>query len=647
LLFTATVYKRNFRPKAQELFTRQNTSGRLKPSVPFKHSINDDRGSAISTDRERHTTPNTVDDGSTNDALSIHPESSSANLTVPEVHLTELDQLQLANRSQYVDVAFFKACHENDLGMVELMINQSVDVNQPSPEPFLKSGPRAMHIAASRGNIKLAKILLRVGARIDDTYSGAWTPLLYAAYNDHAEMVSFLLENGAVPGSKTEHGYQPIHFACRNDRQHVIKSLIRVGSSVIDVANDGFQPIHEAVWFGASIDVLKLLLENGADIEAVVQAPSEQAGITPLGLAYFNSQGETIRDLVSLGAKPNFDCLWERSPLIAALRPSTTAHPKILHAGGADMSHVDPLSNSPFIHDFIQYVDGSQRKGVSTLFTFWGLNLQARDSSGRQALHIAARRCPAKGLINFLLDAGADINATDNYDCSAIHLATQNFDLPAIRILLQRGASVNTIDQGGNSALHLTAELSNLPATRLLLKHGATVGVRNNDGMQPLHLAARARTGSRILDILDTLLEKGADVNAIDNTGSSPLHLATIHADTCNVRFLLLRGANVHTKDIRGKQALHHAAQSTEKRDILSLLLENGADVNALDDGGKSALFYAVKTGSIPLVEILLHYGASTISIWENNPHRILDVNGCADCYKIRRLLNARGFLEN
>jgi ankyrin repeat protein len=100
----------------------------------------------------------------------------------------------------------------------------------------------------------------------------------------------------------------------------------------------------------------------------------------------------------------------------------------------------------------------------------------------------------------------------------ALHWAAENGLTDVATLLIEQGADVDETDHFGNTALHLALAYPDLMA--LLLENGANVNARNAMGNTPLHLAVKDRGA------VETLLAAGADVNARNGLGKTPLNYA-------------------------------------------------------------------------------------------------------------------------
>ena len=200
--------------------------------------------------------------------------------------------------------------------------------------------------------------------------------------------------------------------------------------------------------------------------------------------------------------------------------------------------------------------------------------------------------------------------------------AIQKKDLPAIKRLITEGANVNAKASNGLPALTAACSFGLEEVVQVLLANGADVNAKANNGSTALAMACFF--GYK--DIVRTLLAKGADVNAKDYDGITALMTASIRSPTgmiyrgltkggnindfnenasVIVQMLLAKGADVNAKDYDGITALMLASDQGIK-EYVQVLLANGADVNARDNEGKTALAHA----SREVIELLRKAGA-------------------------------------
>ena len=109
-------------------------------------------------------------------------------------------------------------------------------------------------------------------------------------------------------------------------------------------------------------------------------------------------------------------------------------------------------------------------------------------------------------------------------------------------------------------------------------------------------------------DGLRHLLENGADANYADPRSGTTLLMTAQHPVL--IRLLLQHGADPLALDRKGATALHYAVAGSRALEIITLLVNSGANVNACDDSGFSVLMRAVMNDKPELVGLMIHLGA-------------------------------------
>ncbi len=214
-----------------------------------------------------------------------------------------------------------------------------------------------------------------------------------------------------------------------------------------------------------------------------------------------------------------------------------------------------------------------------------------------------------------LIAAGANVNDTSPSRTTALMAAVH--DDAKVRLLLDAGANPNVENRAGHTALQLAANYSGAGASaRLLIERGA-------EQDRPIRSLSSARVAAFSFAVVrgDTMLaqfmlDRGADVNGPTNAGHSPLMAATYHADGDAARWLLRRGA---LPDDRPRPPERLAmtplmiAAVDGCTDVVSALIDAGANVNMRDHNGLTALHHAAGApdrGHTLIVDALLAAGA-------------------------------------
>lgn len=262
---------------------------------------------------------------------------------------------------------------------------------------------------------------------------------------------------------------------------------------------------------------------------------------------------------------------------------------------------------------------------------------RAADSSGSTTLMHAAY-AGTVDIMRALLEAGADVNASNGRKATALHWAVP--DAEKMRLLLAHGARVDAETVEKRTPLYVAATLpEGVPAARLLLQAGANVEAASVLGTTPLFPAAttsvemtrllldhganpnaRARTDAtpilftRGAEVVRLLLERGADARARSKTGDSSLMEAAIRGDVAAAMLLLDHGAEVNAVDHRGYTPLLLAAQyDGDSPELVRLLLDRGAQIDAVAEG-ETALSLAARRGDTPVTRLLREAGAARVT---------------------------------
>lgn len=298
---------------------------------------------------------------------------------------------------------------------------------------------------------------------------------------------------------------------------------------------------------------------------------------------------------------------WMRTPLMQAVRRGNADEVRALLAAGADSNIPEWHNNTPLMHACQHvYTD------IVRMLLAAGADVNARDDEGWTALMgvCVSRNNPTTEIAEMLLAAGADITPADTqYGHTALVYAAKSSKAEHVALLLKAGADA-TAHTGLKfcEATVLTSAVqckATPEVLRLLIAAGADVnkGVRDRAYIDtPLGEAIWTRD----TDSVRTLLEAGANANP---PGDSYLSLATARGDARVLQMLLEAGADVNAVDGNGDTALLHAARA-KNPESLQILLAAGAQVNLTNKKGETALMRAAFVGNVPHVAALLAAGA-------------------------------------
>uniref|UniRef100_A0A8B9P6V7 Neurogenic locus notch homolog protein 1 n=1 Tax=Apteryx owenii TaxID=8824 RepID=A0A8B9P6V7_APTOW len=197
--------------------------------------------------------------------------------------------------------------------------------------------------------------------------------------------------------------------------------------------------------------------------------------------------------------------------------------------------------------------------------------------------------------------------------CSGGGLETGNSeeedDAPAvISDFIYQGASLhNQTDRTGETALHLAARYSRSDAAKRLLEASADANIQDNMGRTPLHAAVSA-DAQGVFQIL--IRNRATDLDARMHDGTTPLILAARLAVEGMLEDLINCHADVNAVDDLGKSALHWAA-AVNNVEAAVVLLKNGANKDMQNNKEETPLFLAAREGSYETAKILLDHFAN------------------------------------
>jgi len=225
-------------------------------------------------------------------------------------------------------------------------------------------------------------------------------------------------------------------------------------------------------------------------------------------------------------------------------------------------------------------------------------------------------------VVKYLIEHGADVNAKDNDDETALMEAADNGHLPVVQYLVEHGADVNAKDDTNWTPLTWAARNGHLSVVQYLIKHDTDVNTANNFGETTLMGAAF----NGHLTIVRYLIEHGADVNAKTNNGKTALTWA-IHKNHHNIVALIELCQQPGFEEFRADPSKFMEEQQLSKKplpqqriflwsiilnhyDVFATLLIKKISPNTCDRHKMTALMYAVIAGNKYMVQILVNNGA-------------------------------------
>jgi ankyrin repeat protein len=212
---------------------------------------------------------------------------------------------------------------------------------------------------------------------------------------------------------------------------------------------------------------------------------------------------------------------------------------------------------------------------ILQLFLQKGMDVKEIDKEGKTPLHAAAGG-KSGGAIDLLLANGADIEAVDGteYKRTPLNLAAESANAEAMKALIDRGADVSD----RKILLATINRFQSQPAKKEMIELLLGKGAKIPSGL----LYSAMSYGS--IDLAKLLIDRGADVNEFDDYDNTTLLMRIVQPNT--------------------------GISPSLKPALVKLFLSKGADVNARNKNGQTALSIADKSSTPEIIELLKQHGA-------------------------------------
>jgi uncharacterized protein len=438
------------------------------------------------------------------------------------------------------------AAQKGDSALVRTLVSQNADINSSQAD-----GSTALHWIVRNDDLATADVLIHAGARVLAANRKGITPLDLACINGSAAMIRKLLDAGADPNAAHPDGQTPLMTAARTGNPDALRVLLEKGAAVNAKDNIAGQT---ALMFAVTenhLDAVRVLIDHGADVNAkttVIETPPATTGnlqgigraqnrekpvpqgaMTPLLCAARDGRTEIARMLLAAGANFNQSEANGESPLLVAINNGQIEVAQVLLEKGADPNAIDGFGRAP-LWSAVDY-----------------RNLDAAEGSGTNGVD----RGPVLPLIRALLDRGANPNVQTKVEA------------PSRRWMMPFGAR-QWINPAGQTPFVRAALAGDVAVMRLLLEHHADPKIATLAGVTALMSAAgvgwvprQTYTESKesILAAVRLCIENGADVNAANAKGFTALHGAAYRGLDDVVQLLVQKGARIDARDSEGRTA--------------------------------------------------------------------------------------------
>ena len=301
-----------------------------------------------------------------------------------------------------------------------------------------RDGKPAFLLAAGRGNLFAVRQFIEVGVSVDIRDWDGRTALHICAYHGHSSVAQLLIDKGAQVSITDKNGFSPLRDAIvsRNSTDSMVRLLLHSGANTSAGHHGWGTALHTAAFYGTT-SVAKILLGHGVDGSRI-----DQSGCTALHVATHRECAAIVRLLLGEGLAVDARDFSGETPLHFAARSGAAETVAALLQSGANVRATDDNGDTP-LHFAIKF-RGAQTTDdhIVRLGEFMPDNLRRvhRNAAALAVDRLSGQRMNGidlaslsipwydglnrnDSIIEQLLDAGADISATNNRNCSPLFFA--------------------------------------------------------------------------------------------------------------------------------------------------------------------------------------------------------------------------------
>ena len=451
-----------------------------------------------------------------------------------------------------------------------------------------------LYAAVRAGQGEVAKLLIEAGANVSPLNSGTFRALSdLAAKYGLFDVLQLLEKLDVIEDFRLKNGDTILTSAVRRMDFELVSHLLRNGVNVNTKNEDGNSALHLLFRKQTSMEMFKLLLSFGADINAL-----NNRFESPLLCAIDCEEEKIISLLLELDCVVNTEAPLGESPLSLAVIKGQHKLTEALLQCDADVNQKCGRDEHTALHAAVHCCF---LNGIAQLLVQHGADLEAKDRLGETPLFKAATN---NNLAEFFLKCGSAANTKNKFGETPLMKALEQSAVSIVRTLLEHGASINAADQHQIYPLLHCVRPIDVEICELLLEYGCDVNITDDNGETALHQLAWGP------DVVKMLLDQGACVGALDRENRTPLHAACYQGHPTSIELLIHHGADINSTDNHGWTPLHFAAAG-ENYDALEVLIQNGSDIAAVDKTGRTALHLAGRKGCLASVELLLSHGSN------------------------------------
>lgn len=464
------------------------------------------------------------------------------------------------------------------------------------PDVVNDKGSTALHLSVScdngKGNRETLEYLATYKQLLEVKNNDGDTPLLLASSLGNRTFCELLVKAGADANTTDNEGGNALHWAASNEKTETVEYFAAYTNLLNAKNKAGSTALMKAASSGHRA-ICEMLVKLGANVNL-----TNDTGNTALHLAALEGQDETVEYFAQfnqlLEAKNNHT----NTPLNLAVYKGHLLACKKLVEAGANLNDADSEGNLA-LHWAVFY---KKAEIVEYFATFKHL-LDAKDKRGNTPLHLAVNRHQPE-LVPLFIDHKAGLEVKNLKGNTPLFEAIAANEQLTVERLVTAGANLDVINNEGHNALHVAASRKNINPViyKYFITNKNLINSQDKEGNTPLLLAAFH--GQRAA--CEMLVRQGAEIKLVNKEGMNALLAAAQGGDINTVEYFVTTFK--HLLESRDK-FLHTpllAAAHGGHRAICEMLIKLGANLDALNDVGSTALHIAAANDRSAAVEYFM-----------------------------------------